>query len=80
MPVQAGAKQVDEGYGPDVQCGTVHMGRIRAVGLQALRNHPQEDTQHHVEHRPVTLHEVAHSLGHRQSPLAHRQPGKSQEC
>ena len=34
MPVQAGAESVDEGYGPDVQGGPVHMGRPGAVGLQ----------------------------------------------
>jgi hypothetical protein len=56
------------------QGGPVHMGRPGAVGLQSLRNHPQEDAQHHVEHCPITLHEVAQPLGHREHPLAHRQP------
>jgi hypothetical protein len=60
-----------------VQGGPVHMGRPGAVGLQSLRNHPQEDTQHHVEHCLVTLHEVAQSLRDRQHPLAHRQAGKN---
>jgi hypothetical protein len=32
------------------------------VGLQTLRNDPQEDAQHHVEHHPVALHEVAQSF------------------
>ncbi len=54
-----------------------HLGRPRAVGLQALRNHPQEDAQHHVQYSPVTLHEVAQPLRHRQHPLAHRQAGKN---
>lgn len=41
--------------------------------MQALRNDPQEDAQHHVEYRPVALHEVAQPLRDRQHPLAHRQ-------
>ena len=49
------------------------MRRTKAVGLQALRNDPQEDTQHHIKHQPVALHEVAQSFGNRQHPLAHRQ-------
>jgi hypothetical protein len=54
----------------------VHICRTGAVGLQALRNDPQEDAQHHVEHCPVTLHEIAQSLRHREHPLAHRQTGE----
>ena len=76
MPVQAGAEPVDEGYGPDVQGGSVHMGRPGAVGLQSLRNHPQEDAQHHVEHCPITLHEVAQPLRDPQHPVAHWQAGE----
>ena len=59
-----------------VQRRLVHMGRPEAVGLQSLRNHPQEDAQHHVEHCPITLHEVAQSLWDRQHLLAHRQAGE----
>ena len=33
MPVQAGAESVDEGDGPDVQVGPVHIGRPGAVVL-----------------------------------------------
>ena len=33
--------------------GLVHTRRTGALVLQALRNHPQEDAQHHVEHFPV---------------------------
>ena len=57
----------------DVQGRLVQLRRPRAVGLQALSNHPQKNTQHHVEHGPVALHEVAQSLWNRQHPLAHRQ-------
>ena len=53
------------------------MGRPGAVGLQSLRDDPQKNAQHHVEHRPITLHEVAQPLWHRQNPLAHRQPGEN---
>jgi hypothetical protein len=58
MSVQAGAEPVDEGDGADVQRRLVHTCRTGAVGLQGLRDDPQEDAQHHVEHCPVTLHEV----------------------
>jgi hypothetical protein len=44
--------------------------------LQALRNDPQKNTQHHVEHSPITLHEVAQSLRDGEHPLAHWQAGK----
>ncbi len=73
MPVQAGAEAVDKGQRANVQRRPVHQCRTRAVGLQALRNDPQEDAQHHVEHRPVALHEVAQSLWDGEHPLAHRQ-------
>jgi hypothetical protein len=76
MSVQAGAEPVDKRHGADVQGRLVHICRTGAVGLQALRNDPQEDAQHHVEHCPVTLHEIAQSLRHRQHPLAHWQAGK----
>jgi hypothetical protein len=72
MPIQAGAEPVDESHCADVQGRPVHLGLTWAVGLQALRNDPQEDAQHHVEHCPVALHGVARPLGHRQHPLAHR--------
>ena len=76
MPVQAGAEPVDESDCANVQRRLVHLHRPRAVGLQALRNDPQEDAQHHVEHSPVTLHEVAQSLRDGEHPLAHRQTRK----
>ena len=75
MPVQAGAEPVDESDCAYVQRRLVHLGRTGAVSLQALRNDPQEDAQHHVEHCPVALHKVAQSLWDRQHPLAHRQAG-----
>lgn len=61
----------------NVQGRPVHLGRTGAVVLQALRNEPQEDAQHHVEHNPVAPHEVAQSLRDREHPLAHRQAGKN---
>ena len=64
---------MDKRHGADVQSCPVQLRRPRAVGLQALRDDPQEDAQHHVEHGPVALHEVAQSLRNRQHPLAHRQ-------
>jgi hypothetical protein len=59
-----------------VQRGLVHLSRTGAEGLQALRNHPQKNAQHHVECRPITLHEVSQLLWHGQHPLAHRQAGE----
>ena len=44
--------------------------------MQTLRNDPQKDAQHHVEHHPIVLHEVAQPLWHRQHPLTHRQMGQ----
>ena len=76
MLVKAGAEAVDKRHCADVQRHLVYLPRTEAVGLQALRDDPQENPQHHVEHWPVALHEVAQSLGHRQHPLAHRQAGK----
>ena len=67
---------MNEGDCADVQRRLVHIYRTGAVGLQALRNHAQEDAQHHIEHNPVALHEVAQPLRHRQHTLAHRQAGK----
>ena len=67
---------MDEGHCADVQAFLVCIGRANAVRLQALRNHPQEDAQHHIEHWPVALHEVTKPLGNRQHPLAHRQAGE----
>jgi len=52
---------MNEGDCANVQCRLIrlpYLRRSRAVGLQALRDDPQEDAQHHVEHRPVSLHEV----------------------
>ena len=51
----------------------MHLCRPGAVVLQRLRNDPQEDAQHHVEHRSIALHEVTQPLRERQHPLAHRQ-------
>ena len=76
MPFQAGAKAVDESDLADVQRHLVQLLRPRAFGLQALREHPQKDPQHHVEHWAVALPEVAQSLRHRQHPLTHRQAGE----
>ena len=50
MSVPAGAETVNESDCADVQGRVVQLRRPRAVGLQALRNDPQEDSQHHVEH------------------------------
>jgi hypothetical protein len=76
MAVQAGAEAVDKSDCANVQGRSVHLRRTGAVGLQSMRNDAQENAQHHVEHRPVALHVVAQPLGHRQHPLAHRQPGE----
>ena len=51
MLVQAGAEPMNEGDCADVQRCLVCIGRTGAVGLQALRNDPQEDAQHH-GHKP----------------------------
>ncbi len=66
---------MDESDCADVQRRLVHLVRAGAVALQALRNNAQEDAQHHVQYRPVALHEVAQPLRHREHPLAHRQTG-----
>lgn len=66
MPVQARAEPVNEADCADVQGRLVRICRTGAVVLQALRYDPQENAQHHVEHCPVTLHEVAQPL----TPLA----------
>ena len=76
MFVQAGAKAVNEGDCANVQACLVCIGRTGAVGVQVLRNDPQEDAQHHIEQWPVALHEVAQPLGHGEHPLAHRQAGE----
>ena len=75
-PGPAPAEPVDESDCANVQGRPVHLGRTGAVVLQALRYDPQEDAKHHVEHRPVSLHEVAQALRHREHPLAHRQAGE----
>ena len=67
---------MDESDCAHVQGRPVHLGRTGAVVLQALRYDPQEDAQHHVEHRSIALHEVTQPLRDRQHPLAHRQAGK----
>ena len=76
MTIQAGAEAVDKGHRANVQRRPVHLRRPGAVGLQALRDDPQENAQHHVEHCPVALHEVAQSLWNGEHPLAHRQAGE----
>ena len=48
-----------------------------AVVLQALRDDPQEDAQHPVEHCPVALHEIAQMLQYREHPVAHWQAGEN---
>ena len=65
MPVQAGAKAVDESDCADVQGNPVSIGGTRAVGLQTLCDHPQEDAQHHIQYSTVALHEVTQPFGHR---------------
>lgn len=64
---------MDKGGCANVQRGFAHICSTRAAALQALRNNAQENTQHHVQHRPVALHEVAQALRDRHHPLAHRQ-------
>ena len=59
MPVQAGAETVNKSDGANVQGRLIHNQSTWAFGLQALRDDPQKNTQHHVEHSPVALHEVA---------------------
>jgi hypothetical protein len=49
MLVQAGAEAVNEGHCADVQGHLVHIHRTRAVSLQALRDDPQKESQHHVQ-------------------------------
>lgn len=56
---------MDEGDGPDVQGRLVYICRTGAVGVKALRNDPREDAQHHAQHCPATLHEVAQPFGHK---------------
>jgi hypothetical protein len=73
MLVQTGAEPVDEGDCADIQACLVRIGRTRAVGLQALRNDPQKNTQHYAQRCPIVLLLVAQPLGDREHPLAHRQ-------
>lgn len=40
----------------------VHVLSTGAVGSEALRNNAQENAQHHVEHRAITMHEGAQAL------------------
>jgi hypothetical protein len=72
MLVQAGAEAVNEDHCADLQGSLVHTQSTGAVSLQALRDDTQKDSQHHVQYRPITLHEIAQPLWHRQHPLAHR--------
>ena len=55
----------------------MHLCRPGSVVQQSLRDDPQEDAQHHVEHRSIALHEVTQPLRERQHPLAHRQAGEN---
>ena len=48
MLVQAGAKAVNEGDSSDEQGCFVHIRRTWAENLQALRDDPQKNAQHHV--------------------------------
>ena len=48
-----------------------------AVVRQSLRDDPQEDAQHHIAHRLVTLHVVAQLLWDGVHPVAHRQAGEN---
>jgi len=59
MLVQTGAEAVNEGHCADMQGCLVHTQSTGAMSLQALRDDPQEDAQHHVQHHPITLYEVA---------------------
>ena len=76
MLVQARAKAVDKSHCANLQGNLVHLRGTGAVRLSALRNNPQKNTQHHVQYRPITLHEVAQALGDGKHPLAHRQARK----
>ena len=67
---------MDECNCANVQRSLVQLRRPWAARLQAMRDDPQENAQHHVEHGPVALHEVAQPLRHRKHPLAHRQAGE----
>ena len=80
MPIQAGAEPMDECNCANVQRSLVQLRRPWAARLQAMRDDPQENAQHHVEHGPVALHEVAQPLRHRKHPLAHRQAGEAGVC
>jgi hypothetical protein len=80
MAVQAGAKPVDESHGAHVQGRLVHICRTGAMGLQSLRNHPQKNAQHHVQHCPIALHKVAQPFWHRQHPLAYWQARENMLC
>ena len=73
MLIETGAETVNEGHCADVQVRLVCIGRARAMGLQVLRNDPQENAQHHIQCCSVALHKVAQPLGHGEHPLAHRQ-------
>ena len=73
MFIEAWLESMDEGDCADVQGRLIHICRTGAVGLQSLCDDPQEDAQHHVESRPVTMNKVAQPLWNSQHPLAHRQ-------
>ena len=62
MLIEAGVEPVNEGYCTNVQDCAVYICRTGAVGRQALRNYPQEDAQHYIQHRPVAPHEVTQPL------------------
>jgi hypothetical protein len=77
MLVQFEAETVDKSHRANVQDRLVQLSRTLAVSLQALRDHSQKNPQHHIQHCPAALHEVAQTLKHRQHPLAHRQAPKN---
>ncbi len=64
IPVQAGAKAVDESDGANVLHRLVHLGRTGAVIPQPLCNKRSDSAQPHLQYRPVTLHKVGQSLLH----------------
>ena len=68
--IEQGAEAVDEGDRADPGGWT----RPRAALAQALLHRTEEDVQRQGLHGRIVLQEVAQALGHRQHPLAHRQP------
>ena len=55
MLIESGAEAVEESHRADVQGSLVHICRAGAVGLQSLRDDPQEDAQHPVERRALRV-------------------------